>query len=109
MKAMSKTRKSPRVAKLLFTEVTPFTEGGAQGTPSMGRTINISQGGVLMELPHTMPFEIPIHVALGIEDDVVRLKGKLAHYHKNDDGTVEIGVEFVNPSKKELELIGKVV
>ena len=109
MKAMSKTRKSQRVAKLLFTEVTPFTEGGAQGTPSMGRTLNLSEGGILVEFPRTMPFEIPVNVALGIEDDVARLKGKLAHFHKNDDGTLEIGVEFVDPSTQTLKLIRKVV
>jgi len=109
MKAMSKTRKSQRVAKLLFTEVTPFTEGGAQGTPSMGRSINVSEGGILMELPAAMPFEIPINVALGIEDDVVRIKGKLAHYHKNDDGTIEIGVEFIEPSEEDMALVRKVV
>ncbi|MDH5757852.1 MAG: PilZ domain-containing protein [Nitrospinota bacterium] len=106
---MSKTRKSQRVAKLLFAEITPFSEGGAQGTPSMGRTINISGGGILMELPHTMPFEIPVNLALGIEDDVARVKGKLAHYHKNDDGTIEIGVEFVDLSKRDKELIDKLV
>jgi len=109
MKAMSKTRKTQRVAKLLFTEITPFTEGGAQGTPSMGRTLNLSEGGILMELPATMPFEIPLHVSLGIEDEVARIPGKLAHYHKRDDGTIEIGVEFTNPGKKDLTLIRKVI
>ena len=109
MKVMSKVRKSQRVAKLLFTELTPFTEGGAQGSPSMGRTVNVSEGGVLLEMPATMPFEIPIKVSLGVEDDVVRLSGKIAHYHKKDDGTIEIGVEFVNPAKEELEIIKKLV
>ncbi|MDH4184108.1 MAG: PilZ domain-containing protein [Nitrospinota bacterium] len=109
MKVVSKVRKSPRVAKLLFTELTPFTEGGAQGTPSMGRTMNLSEGGILLEIPHTMPFDIPINIALGIEDDVVRLTGKLAHYHKKDDGSLEIGVEFVNPTENDLALIRKVI
>lgn len=109
MKLMSKTRKNARVAKLLFTEVTPFTEGGAQGSPSMGRTINVSGGGILIELPQTMPFEIPINVSLGVEDDVARLKGKLAHYHKKDDGSIEIGVEFIEPEGKDKEILHKLV
>lgn len=109
MKPISKTRKNQRVGKLLFAELTPFTEGGAQGTPSMGRTLNLSEGGILMELPATMPFEIPLNVSLGIEDDVARVKGKLAHYHKRDDGTIEIGVEFDGPAEKELMIIRKVI
>ncbi len=105
MSEQDKERKFPRVHKLLFTEVTSFDDNGEAVMPSLGRTLNISEGGMLLEVPKGIPFQMRVNVSLGFEDDVVKMEGNMVHLRKTDNGAMEMGIEFTGPTDEQLELI----
>jgi len=100
-----KLRKYPRVQKLLFTEVTSYDTEGEGSVSSLGRTLNISQGGMLVEIGKGIPFQLKVSLNLGFKDDIVKLDGDVVHLKKTDDGSVEIGLEFTSLSEEQEEFI----
>jgi hypothetical protein len=71
----------------------------------MGRTLNVSEAGILLETH----FEIsPAHrviLSIGFEDDLVDVQGRVAHTHTKADNLYEVGIEFVDPDEMSLATI----
>lgn len=98
-------RQHARIKKLLFSEMSVFEESGLAEMPSLGRTLNLSEGGILMEIPKGIPFQLKVKVNLGIGDDVIALDGEIVNLRKKDDGDFEVGIAFSNPTQEQRDLI----
>jgi len=96
-----------RVTKLLFTEMSSFDEKGEGATLSLGRTLNISEGGMLLEVAKSMPFQLKVSLRLGFQNEVIEMDGNVVHLGKTDGGDMEVGIEFVNPTEDQLKIIGQ--
>jgi hypothetical protein len=62
---------------------------------SMGRTLNISAKGIMLEthLPCTPGQHLLI--TIGLEEDLVDIKGKVKHAEQQDEKIFRAGIEFV--------------
>jgi len=75
----------------------------------MGRTLNISESGMLLETH--FPIE-PIHVVqltISLEEDLLDLKGKPVHVRSSDEGKYEIGIKFIELDRSASDLLKKFV
>ena len=75
----------------------------------MGRTLNISESGMLLETH--FPIE-PIHVVqltISLEEDLLDLKGKPVHVRSSDEGKYEIGIKFIELDRGASDLLKKFV
>ncbi len=75
----------------------------------MGRTLNISESGILLETH--FPIE-PLHVVqltISLEEDLLDLKGKPVHIRSSDEGKYEIGIQFVELDQQAAELLKRFV
>lgn len=96
-----------RVSKLLFTELTSYDQKEDGAMQSLGRTLNISEGGMLLEMAKDMPFQLKVNLRLGYKDEVIEIEGAVVHLRKTEDGDMEVGIEFINPTQDQLKIINQ--
>ena len=62
----------------------------------MGRTLNISESGILLETHFPIESKHSIRLSIGLEDDLLEIKGKAIHVRSLAGGKYKIGIEFVD-------------
>lgn len=102
-------RDSLRVSKLLFTELTSLDLEGNDAMQSLGRTLNISTGGILLEMAKDTPLQLRVNLRLGIKDDIVEIEGNVVHLSKTETGEIELGIEFINPTDNQKKIIKRAI
>jgi c-di-GMP-binding flagellar brake protein YcgR len=98
-------RENTRVDRILLTAIEQFTEEGTKTEEIMGRTLDISTGGVKIELKRPLPLLSTVKVSLGFKDDVVHFSGQVVHLKINDDQMIETGIQFMGLSDDDLKLL----
>jgi c-di-GMP-binding flagellar brake protein YcgR len=81
---------------------------GRQTTYSMGRTLDVSEHGMKLEVSHTVNFGDTLLITVGIENDLVDLTGEVIHCKKNND-LYTLGIEFSDISDKGMEILKKYI
>jgi len=105
MTADKEARQYPRVSKLCFTAVKQYDTSGELEGAQLGKTLNLSEGGILLETDTPLPFLAQIEVLLGLESEMLKIKGEVAHLRRREEGLVEMGIRFVEISDHDLELL----
>ena len=64
----------------------------------MGRTLNVSSGGITLETHNEIksPF---VELTIGLEDDIIELKGRVVYCKKNENDKFATGIEFITTDK----------
>lgn len=75
----------------------------------MGRTLNISESGILLETHFRIEPEHIVKLTISLEEDLLDIKGKPVHTRTNQEGKYEIGIEFFEFDQKSIELLKKFV
>jgi c-di-GMP-binding flagellar brake protein YcgR len=78
----------------------------AQG---MGRTLNLSEDGILLE---THVFVDPKHLvvmAIGLEDDLIDIKGRVVYSIDGENERFEAGIEFIERDDAAFEALKKYI
>lgn len=60
----------------------------------MGKTLDVSEGGILLETHVPIDPDNTVHLDIGFKDDVVRLVGEVAYTRKGESGRAESGIHF---------------
>jgi len=88
-------------------------ENGEQISRGMGRTRNVSEGGLLLETYRPLNAGQKVLITVGLADDLVELRGRIVHLHppvppsKKDHYCS--GVELTGIDKKGMELLRKYI
>ncbi len=64
-------------------------------TQGMGRTLNVSGGGIMLETHVPIDPQLIVTLTIALEDDLMDFKGKIAHTRKRENGKFEFGIEFI--------------
>jgi len=101
-------RKFIRISSLNLSYVLIDGEGDAD-RQTMGRTLDVSEAGIRLETH--LPVEVGRHLMLsvGLEDDVVDIKGHVVHAGKNQHGKFELGIELLEPDEADREILKKFI
>jgi len=78
----------------------------AQG---MGRTLNISEGGILLETHIPIDPKNTIALAIGLEDELIDIKGKVVFSMAGIDEKFEAGIEFLEMPDSTLDILKKFI
>lgn len=76
----------------------------AQG---MGRTLNISETGLLLETSIQMTPGQSVDMEIAFQNDLINARGTVAHSTPAADDHFNAGIEFASISKADLEIIKK--
>lgn len=91
---MQERRKTPRIGSLNLTHFCCYDDAGKLMKQGLGRTINMSESGVLLEIHENMPLDQPVTLTVGLEEELVDVTGTIIHQQQMDDGCFRYGVQF---------------
>ncbi|MBW1988818.1 MAG: PilZ domain-containing protein [Deltaproteobacteria bacterium] len=99
-------RRHPRIDSINLLAYTSYEyeEGGRIASQGMGRTLNVSESGILLETHEALGKGL-LCLTLALEEDLVDLKGKVVRSTHAEDGSFSSGIEFVNLGERETEAL----
>jgi hypothetical protein len=87
-------RKHFRIDSLHLLNYVFSDASGGGSTQGMGRTLNVSESGILLETHTPIEINSVVSLTIGFEEDVVDIKGRVVYTKKNDKNMNESGIEF---------------
>ncbi len=101
---MSERRTSPRINKVHLVQVSRFDEEGFRADLTTGRTLNISRGGVRLELHNSVPLRTVVSLNLMLGERIVDVTGTVVYLEVLDGERSGMGIEF-NDLDPEVEAL----
>ena len=105
----SERRRYIRPESLNLLDYIVVDEQGVQSEYSMGRTLNISIGGILMETQLKLQEGNQALITLGLEDELFDVIGRISHSTLYKYGMYHNGIEFFHDSVEDRRVINKYV
>ena len=94
--AGSERRRSYRFDSLNLLSYTAVTADGTPLTHGMARTLNVSEGGILVETHESFEAGQTLLFDIAFEDELVQVQGRVAHATSSaTEGRYSIGVQFL--------------
>ncbi|MBW2591453.1 MAG: PilZ domain-containing protein [Deltaproteobacteria bacterium] len=107
---MSKTekRKHDRIDSLNLSYLC-VNENNEIVKQGMGRTLNVSESGILLETVFAIEKHQLLSVSIGIENDLVDIQGRVIHCRTGRRKRFETGIEFIDISESSLVILQRFV
>jgi len=105
----SDKRKKVRIGSHNLVSYVCVDENGHMIKQGIGRTLNISEGGILLETYAPMDWHHSVLLTIGLEEEIKDFKGKIAHSKQRKDGKFENGVEFLEMSADEMRFLQQII
>ncbi|MFC1825922.1 PilZ domain-containing protein [Thermodesulfobacteriota bacterium] len=80
-------------------------ETGQMILQGMGRTLNISEGGMLLETHVQIELPCTVSLAIGLEDDLINIKGTVVVSKPGEADKFESGIKFAEIGETELTVL----
>lgn len=71
----------------------------------MGRTLNMSESGILLETKFRIPAGDTLTISIGLEDDLMELEGQVVFSKETGPGMHETGIEFIDTDETVLLML----
>ena len=71
----------------------------------MGRTLNVSEGGILLETHVQIEPHCTVSLTIGLEDDLVEISGTAVTSKPGEDDKFESGIRFADIGETELTVL----
>lgn len=71
----------------------------------MGKTLDVSEGGILLETHVAIEPECDILLSIGFEEKMADIRGNVIYSRKNEDNMIESGIKFLNITVEGLEVL----
>ncbi len=87
-------RNHPRIDSLNLISYVCIDEDNNSVTQGIGRTLNVSEGGILLETHVQMDSHHTLSLKIGFEDELVDINGKVTFSRSGVEGDFETGIQF---------------
>jgi len=98
-------RIAPRIESSNLLSYVCLDENNHEMMQGMGRTLNVSEGGILLETHVPIDPHHIVSLTIALENDLMDLKGKIAYSRKREDGKFESGIEFMEMDEEKRRFI----
>lgn len=102
-------RKHERINSLNLLNYVCIDEKTKQNLQGMGRTLNVSQGGILLETHVPMYPHYSVSLAIGLEDEMIDISGKVIYCREAAGTKYESGIEFLDINETALRVLNKYI
>jgi hypothetical protein len=92
---MIEKRKHSRVDSIYLLNYVNLDEDDKEMMQGMGRTINVSESGIMLETHVAFKENDTVDVVVGIKEDMVTIRGKVVFTRTTDTGRYQSGIEFL--------------
>lgn len=98
-------RLHPRIEALNLIAYDCMDEDGQVVIRGMGRTLNISEGGILLETHIQIEQQCDALLSISLENDLIDIKGKIVYSKPGKADKFESGIKFFEIGETELAAI----
>ncbi len=98
-------RHFPRIRNVLLVEISQFDERGFRADMATGRTLDISYGGLRLELNHPLPLRSTVTLTLALGEGLVQVKGKVVYLEQIEGDRCAMGIQFTDLASKSRQLL----
>jgi len=97
-------RRHPRVKHIYLASYDIYGSLGEVAESYIGRTLDVSPGGVRLETAKPLPLLSRLSLSLAIGEKIIEVEGEVVNLSKKKSGMIETGLEFINitPEKSKL-------
>ena len=78
-------------------------KGGEIVFKSMGRTLNVSRTGIMLEIAQLIKAEYVSLSTVDLEDNFIKIKGQLIYCRRIDSGLYQAGIRFIASENEKAE------
>ncbi len=94
-------RKDPRIPSSNLISYVVRDEKDQGIMQGMGRTLNVSEGGILLETHVHLDPHYMVTVTIALEDELVEFKGRITHSTKCEDWGFKSGIMFMEMNEEK--------
>jgi hypothetical protein len=91
-------RANRRIRSLNLTSYTPKTGDKQEYIVSIGRTLDVSEGGVKVETHRRMANGTGLEMDIAVEDKIITARGEVVHSEELKNGLFGTGIRFTSIS-----------
>lgn len=102
-------RKHPRVDINNLVSYRCMDDGGNHTKEGRGKSINISQGGILIETRDPFDWQDTLQLFIDIEDESVSIKGKVIYCNAANFGKFRTGIQFLETNDKIVSFVTRLL
>ena len=107
--AIDDQRKDPRIQSSNLISYVSCDETDQEIMQGMGRTLNVSEGGILLETHVPIAPHYVVTLTIALEDELMEFKGRTAHSTKLKDGGFRSGIKFMEMDEEKSQFLGQYV
>ncbi|MFV1957218.1 MAG: PilZ domain-containing protein [bacterium] len=95
-----------RLETVNFVSFSHYAPEGHIDLETAGRTLDLSEGGILIEIPNPLPSTATeVELRLGIQENIVTVRGAILHQRELDNGHFGLGIRFDEITDEDLSVI----
>ncbi len=98
-------RDFPRIKNLLLVEINQFDEKGFRADLATGRTLDISYGGLRLELNHPLPLRSIVVLTLALGEGLIQVKGKVVYLEQINSTRCAMGIQFIDVAPRSRRML----
>ncbi|MCD6139191.1 MAG: PilZ domain-containing protein [Deltaproteobacteria bacterium] len=102
-------RQHPRKDSLNLLSYICLDENDHELTQGMGRTLNVSESGILLETYRQIDTKHVLLLDIGLADDLIDIKGKVIYSKSLEWSTFRYGIQFLDMDKNALLTLKKFI
>jgi c-di-GMP-binding flagellar brake protein YcgR len=102
-------RKWPRVPTEHLVSYTHFDGQGEPDEMGMARTLDLSEGGIVLEMTHALETGSRLEMEMVTGDHVLRARGRVVYNQQLSSGYWRVGVSFTEIKDSDLAIIAQEV
>ncbi|MGD2271494.1 MAG: PilZ domain-containing protein [Desulfobacterales bacterium] len=76
---------------------------------TMGRTLDVSEAGIRLETAVPVELDSTLMLTIGLEEELVDIKGRVVHSSKGEGDRYQLGVEFFDKDEKASIILKKFI
>lgn len=102
-------REHPRVTSLNLLAYVLMDGSKKAVQQGMGRTLDVSEGGILLETHNPIDAHHTVFLTIGLGEDLADIEGTVAYSRTGPIGRIETGIVFHRPNEVQLEILKKYI
>jgi c-di-GMP-binding flagellar brake protein YcgR len=101
LQSVKEKRISRRIRSLNLTSYTPKKGDQQEYIVSIGRTLDVSEGGVKVEIHRKLAEGTELDMDIAIEDEIITARGEVVHTEELKNGLYGTGIRFTSISDED--------
>jgi hypothetical protein len=98
-------RQRTRIDTLNLLSFIVHDNAGTQLYERLGRTLNVSETGILLETDIPVDAHLGVDVKIGLDEELVDIQGTIIHVNVNAQQRYEIGIKFSKIDDRDLKIL----